>query len=196
MTSDTGNPHTASAQRSLILRCAFCLLMLLGQTTFAQVTGIVVDSKTKQPLEYVNVFYAKQRIGELTDLNGKFSIKENDNWNELTVSALGYVTKLVKLQPGKKKNLVIKLVSEPHKIEGVTIVSKKKKYKKENNPAVELMQKVMTRVRTVNVPKDINVAKSNLNSVTSTISLNGGTNDAVANEANGLLPRKASSPPQ
>lgn len=143
MTSDTGNPHTASAQRSLILRCAFCLLMLLSQTAFAQVTGIVVDSKTKQPLEYVNVFYAKQRIGELTDLNGKFSIKENDNWNELTVSALGYVTKLVKLQPGKKKNLVIKLVSEPHKIEGVTIISKKKKYKKENNPAVELMQKVI-----------------------------------------------------
>lgn len=120
-----------------------CLLFFITMTADAQVTGMVIDSKTKQPLDYVNVYYAKQRVGDLTDLKGRFSIQENDGWNELTVSALGYVTQLVKLRPGKKKNLVIKLVSEPRQISGVTVTAKKKKYKKENNPAVELMQQVI-----------------------------------------------------
>lgn len=136
----------------------FCFFMLVNYVFFfacchlhAQVTGIVVDSKTKQPIEFAHVYYAQQKTGEMTDEQGKFSIKEDDKLNELTVSFLGYVTQSVKLRPGKKKNLVIKLVAAPRMLRDIVVTAKKKKYKKENNPAVELMKKVIAHKKSSNL---------------------------------------------
>lgn len=109
----------------------------------AQVTGVVIDSKTRQPLDFVNVYYEGKNVGEQTDENGRFVVKEDSSWNELTVSTMGYVKQVVKLVPGKKKNLTIRLVPEPRKLQGVTITAKKTKYSRKNNPAVELMRKVI-----------------------------------------------------
>ncbi|MBQ5834707.1 MAG: carboxypeptidase-like regulatory domain-containing protein, partial [Bacteroidaceae bacterium] len=44
---------------------------------------------------------------------------------------------------GKKKNLRIRLVPEPRKLSGVTVSAQKTKYSRKNNPAVELMRKVI-----------------------------------------------------
>lgn len=122
----------------LLFICMFCAL-----AADAQVTGVVVDAKTRQPLDFVNVYYEGKNVGEQTDENGRFVVKEDSLWNELTVSTMGYVTQVVKLVPGKKKNLTIKLVPEPRKLQGVTITAKKTKYSRKNNPAVELMRKVI-----------------------------------------------------
>lgn len=112
-------------------------------SALAQVTGTVIDSKTRQPLDYVNVYYDGKNVGDQTDENGRFVVREDSTWNKLSVSTMGYVTQVVTLYPGKKKNLLIKLVPEPRKLEGVTITAKKQKYSRKNNPAVELMKKVI-----------------------------------------------------
>ena len=92
-------------------------MLFLSLGAKAQVTGVVIDSKTRQPIDYVNVYYEGTTTGGQTDSKGRFSIKEDDRWNELTVSTMGYVTQKVRLVPGKKKNLKIMLVSSPRQIQ-------------------------------------------------------------------------------
>ena len=121
----------------------FSIFVLTFSEALSQVTGVVYDSRSRQPLDYVNVYYDGKNVGDLTDEKGRFIIKEDEGWNELTISSMGYVTQVVKLYPGKKKNLVIRLVPEPRKLNDVTITAKKKKYSRKNNPAVELMRKVI-----------------------------------------------------
>lgn len=117
------------------------LFMSLGIN--AQVTGTVIDSKTRQPLDYVNVYYEGKNIGGMTDKKGWFEIKEDDKLKELTVSTMGYVSQKVKLYPGINKNLTIRLVSQPRQIDAVMVEAKRGKYSRKNNLAVELMQKVI-----------------------------------------------------
>lgn len=110
----------------------------------AQVTGKVIDSKTREMLDYVNVYYDGKNVGEQTDEDGRFVIKEDSTWKELTVSLMGYQTQKVKLKDfGKNKDLTIKLVPEGKTLMGVTVSAKKARYSRKNNPAVELMKKVI-----------------------------------------------------
>ncbi len=124
----------------------FILAILLNITfsVLAQVTGKVIDSKTREPLDYVNVFYDGKNIGEQTDEDGRFVIKEDSLLHELTISSLGYVTQVVKLKDfGKNKDITIKLVPENKTLEGVTVKARRARYSRKNNPAVELMKKVI-----------------------------------------------------
>ncbi len=131
------------------MRRIFFLLFYVISTvvSLAQVTGKVIDSKTRQPLDYVNVYYEGKNCGEMTDENGMFVIKEDSSWNELTIHTIGYITQVIKLDKIKNKNqnLVIKLVPEARILSGVVVAGKKTKYSRKNNPAVELMRKVIER---------------------------------------------------
>ena len=117
----------------------------------AQVTGVVYDSKSRKPLDFVNVYYKGAGIGGQTDAKGRFVIRESDKHNELTVSSVGYVTQTINLKPGNKKNLVIRLVPESRKLDAVTVTAKKKRYSRKDNPAVTLMQNVIANKGNVSI---------------------------------------------
>ncbi len=119
------------------------LFTLFVSHSNAQVTGIVIDSRSRQPLDYVNVYYEGKNVGDQTDENGHFALREDSTWNELTVSTMGYVTQKIKLIPGKSKNLTIKLVPEPRQLQGVTVTARRTRYSRKNNPAVDLMRQVI-----------------------------------------------------
>lgn len=127
----------------------FILSLLITFCTIianAQVTGKVIDSKTREVLDYVNVYYDGKNVGEQTDENGRFVIKEDSTWKELTVASMGYVTQKIKLKDYKKnKDILVKLVPEGKSLEGVTVSAKRKRYSRKNNPSVELMRKVIER---------------------------------------------------
>jgi len=111
----------------------------------AQVTGRVIDAKTREPLDYVNVYYDKTGIGEQTDEKGRFVLREDSAYRELTISTMGYITKVIKLKAfGSNKNLQVKLEPEARLLDGVTVQAKKKKYSRKNNPAVDLMRNVIS----------------------------------------------------
>jgi len=127
--------------RLLILSC---VLFLTALTSNAQVTGKVIDARTRNALDYVNVYYEGKNVGEQTDENGHFVIKEDSAWHEITVTTMGYVTKVIKLKNyGKNKNMTIKLEPEARSLSNVNVIAKRGKYSRKNNPAVELMRKVI-----------------------------------------------------
>ena len=127
-------------------KLSICLIALTLSCllSHAQVTGRVIDSKTREVIDYVNVYYDGKNVGEQTDENGRFAIKEDSTWHELTISSLGYQTQVYRLKDfGTNKNITIRLVPENQILEGVTVSSKRGRYSRKNNPAVELMRKVI-----------------------------------------------------
>lgn len=125
------------------------LAVLLSMLMFtlalkAQVAGTVIDSKTRKPLEFVNVYYEGKSYGVQTDEDGRFILREDSNWHELTVSTMGYERQVVKLGAfGKNKDLKIRLKPEGENMKEVTVTTKRTRYSRKNNPAVEFMRKVI-----------------------------------------------------
>lgn len=120
------------------------LLSLISVTSFAQVTGRVIDAKTRQALDYVNVYYEGKNCGEMTDEKGHFVIKEDSAWREITIYSMGYVKKVIKLKDfGQNKNMTVKLEPEDRTLAEVTVSAKRSRYSRKNNPAVELMRRVI-----------------------------------------------------
>lgn len=120
------------------------LFMMLYCSMQAQVTGRVIDSKTREALDFVNVYYDGKNVGEQTDEEGRFVIKEDSTWKELSISSLGYQTQTIRLKDfGKNKDITVKLVPDTKTLTGVTVTTKRARYSRKNNPAVELMKKVI-----------------------------------------------------
>ena len=114
-----------------------------GNYAVAQtVSGIVVDAKSGSPRPFVNVYYEGKGVGAATDENGNFSVPYRKGWNILTISSVGFKKMEIPIS-GPIENLKVRLEVNSQTIKGVSIKGKRKKYDRKNNPAVELMRKVI-----------------------------------------------------
>lgn len=119
------------------------VLAMQGNYAVAQtVSGIVVDAKSGSPLPFVNVYYEGKGVGAATDENGNFSVPYRRGWNILTISSVGFKKMEIPIS-GPIENLKVRLEVNSQTIKGVSIKGKRKKYDRKNNPAVELMRKVI-----------------------------------------------------
>ncbi len=124
-------------------RYTLSLLFLLASVCgAAQIKGVVRDSLTNEPLMYITVQYEGKGVGGITNAKGEFNVESHRGWNELTFSAVGYVTKRVKLTPGVRM-LNVKMVTSEIELAEVVVKPKKEKYSRKNNPAVDFMRKVI-----------------------------------------------------
>ncbi|NCD71506.1 DUF5686 and carboxypeptidase-like regulatory domain-containing protein [Mucilaginibacter agri] len=126
------------------------LLLLISTTLFAQaqntvVRGTVTDAKTKETLPYVTVVFAGSTQGISTDNNGKFTITtSNATYNQIKVSFVGYKTVVRAIEPGKEQTINIALGVDTRLLGEVVVKGgKKAKYRNKDNPAVELIRKVI-----------------------------------------------------
>ena len=85
--------------------------------------------------------YKGHKIAVSSDGEGKFTIEKKPGLM-LTISALSYKTATVKVDE-KTSFLEIKLKDDSHKLGEVVVKSKKGRYKRKDNPAVELMRRVI-----------------------------------------------------
>ena len=118
------------------------LLTIIVPKAFGQLTGVVTDSITNEPLMYISVFYEGKGVGGITDVNGVYKIETRRGWNKVTFSAIGYVTKVVTIPSGAKE-LNVKLSPADIQLKEVVIKPQKEKYSRKNNPAVDFMRKVI-----------------------------------------------------
>lgn len=119
------------------------VLAMQGNYAVAQtVSGIVVDAKSGSPLPFVNVYYEGKGVGAATDENGNFSVPYRKGWNILTISSVGFKKMEIPIS-GPIENLKVRLEVNSQTIKGISIKGKRKKYDRKNNPAVELMRKVI-----------------------------------------------------
>lgn len=125
---------------------SFLLFLLLGcciSVSAQNIQGVVTDSLTNEPILYLSVFYEGKGVGSITDNDGNYKVETRKGWNKLTFSAVGYVTKVVNIIPGVTKNLNVRMRPDDIMLDEVVVKPKREKYSRKNNPAVELMKKVI-----------------------------------------------------
>ena len=115
----------------------------VSETSPSHLTGVVRDSVTNEPIPYASVSYEGKGVGSISDINGAYRITTRKGWNEVTFTAVGYKKKTVKIVPGVTTKLSIKLQSTDIQLTEIVVKPKKEKYSRKNNPAVELMKKVI-----------------------------------------------------
>ena len=119
-----------------------CLMtLMMWQISVAQnVTGCVTDAETGETLPSVNIYYeGRQGHGSPSDLDGNYSLPFEEG--TLVFSMVGYQTQ--KIQITKPRNLNIKLIPDTKMVKEVLIQKKRQRYSRKNNPAVEMMKKVI-----------------------------------------------------
>ncbi len=107
------------------------------------VRGIVTDSITNEPLPFVNIIFQGKNIGTTTDFDGKFSISSQWASSIIKASFVGYHPFVKKIILGKSQYIEIKLRPQNIDLKEVVIKTEVKKYKNKDNPAVELIRKVI-----------------------------------------------------
>ncbi|MBQ2123480.1 MAG: carboxypeptidase-like regulatory domain-containing protein [Bacteroidaceae bacterium] len=116
--------------------------IVLALPALAQkITGVVTDAQTGEPLPYVNVYYKGGRIGVQSNEQGKYSISYHPD--ELYFSCVGYTTK--RFTPKRAREFNVMLEQTETELSTATVTAQRKKYSRKNNPAVELMKKVIAR---------------------------------------------------
>jgi hypothetical protein len=126
---------------SITILLLFSGLAMEAQTHSA--AGVVIDSVTNKPMEYIAVYFEKTSTGCVTNYNGEFFLSGDSGKNILVVDAIGYKTRRITLNSNKISDLKIKLQPESIKLEGAIVKPKKERYKKKENPAVELIRNVI-----------------------------------------------------
>src|SRR5690606_36735190 len=123
-------------------------LLLMGVIAFsflsAQPTihGKVTDAASREGIPGATVVLLHTTIGTSTDSLGSYSITPTPQATAIRFSALGYKTVTKWLNPDTSQTIDVELEEDFRALEEV-VVSGKGKYRNRNNPAVELIRKVI-----------------------------------------------------
>lgn len=109
----------------------------------AQIRGVVLDAGDGYGVPYANVFIPETHENVMADGEGNFVLRHN-HVAKIVVSSVGYEKLTVDLDRGAD-TLTVRLRPSTHNLAEVTIKSRRRRYRRKNNPAVELMRKVIER---------------------------------------------------
>ena len=137
-------------QRLLNYILTTILILFCSLNASAQISGVVTDSLTNEPIMYVIVQYEGEGVGTVTNADGEYEVEVLPGWNELTFSSIGYKTKKIKFKSGTK-TINVKLQEDDIMLSEVTVKPQKEHYSRKNNPAVEFMRKVIANKKKQNL---------------------------------------------
>ncbi|QTE21433.1 SusC/RagA family TonB-linked outer membrane protein [Polaribacter cellanae] len=113
----------------MIKKIFFLIILFFAFSSFSQeeriINGVVLDTKTNNPLPSASILIKGTKKGAVTNFNGKFAYKVKSKTNIkdiiLVVKFIGYKSKEVKL--GKKSYFVIKLQEDVANLDEIIITS-------------------------------------------------------------------------
>ena len=124
----------------------FSLLLLLPAYLSAGaqelLTGCVTDAETGDCIPMASVVYKGHNVAVVSDVDGQYRIARHNGWN-VTFSAVGYKSRIVAVSEKTKNRLIIALKPDQQMLQEVSVKAKRHRYSRKDNPAVELMRKVI-----------------------------------------------------
>ena len=164
----------------MIKRISLLLLFVVAfvATTFAQIKGRVVDKETGEPIPYLSVYYEGKGVGTITNDEGYYNVSYVEGCKELTFSMVGYKT-VVKVVSASTKTLNVKMTSDNVALDEVVIKPTSDKYSRKNNPAVEMIKKVIASKKRYNWRNNDYFSYSKYQKIT--FSVNNITEDSLRN---------------
>ncbi len=132
----------------------FLFFLLIPILTFSQtlLQGTVVDANTKKPLSFASVT-TNTTIRVLTDIDGKFTLKTTNNFNEITISYAGYSSIKIPIK-ATTKFISVKLKTTVENLNEVLITARE-------NPALKIIRKTIENKSKNNIEKALNSFKFN-----------------------------------
>ncbi|MDE6648279.1 MAG: DUF5686 and carboxypeptidase regulatory-like domain-containing protein, partial [Prevotella sp.] len=122
-------------------------LLLLGIAARGQqLRGTITDADTGDTIAFASAVYKGHRIAAVSDAYGRYQIARHEGWS-LTFSAVGYKSRSVTITAKTQPRLDIRLKPDRQMLAEVTVKSKSSRYSRKNNPAVELMRRVIAAKR-------------------------------------------------
>lgn len=131
----------------------FIALIWLSAPSVAQsqIKVYVTDAATGDSVPYVSLMYRAKEESRVAGRNGEATIDRYEG-QMLRVSAVGYKAKNIRITSKTDSVLNVTLVSSAHKLGEVVVRGRKKrKYSRKNNPAVELMRRVIAAKKRTNL---------------------------------------------
>jgi len=116
--------------------------MLVTLQSAAQLVGWVVDAQTGDSIPYASAIYRGNHVMVSGDDKGRFQIERHEGWY-LTISAVGYKSQKIMIDKKTPNELHFALQQETKHLKEVVVKTKRSKYSRKNNPAVELMKRVI-----------------------------------------------------
>ena len=110
----------------------------------AQIRGYIIDAETGDSIPYASAIYKGHGVAVASGIDGKYQISRHDGW-QLTFSAVGYVSQTVVINSKVKNTFNVHLKQDSKLLGNVVVKSRRHRYSRKNNPAVELMRKVIAK---------------------------------------------------
>ncbi|MBQ6209432.1 MAG: carboxypeptidase-like regulatory domain-containing protein [Prevotella sp.] len=120
----------------------FFLLSMLAIAANGQIHGVVTDAVTGDTIFYPSASYKGNHVAVSGDAQGRYSIARHNGWY-LTFSAVGYQSKRVMISQKTPSLFNVKLKPDTKQLAEVVVKKKRGKYSRKDNPAVELMRRVI-----------------------------------------------------
>ncbi|MFA8301243.1 MAG: DUF5686 family protein [Hyphomicrobiales bacterium] len=124
---------------SLFSPCSF------GQMEYS---GIVIDKKSKSPLPFVNVYWAKHKRGVITNIDGEFKISNPYNEDVLNFSFIGYKPYSLNVKNFDAEGMEILMQKDAFVLDEVVIFP-------DINPAIRIIKNVISN-KEINDPNKLN----------------------------------------
>ena len=121
---------------------AFFLLAVTMTVNAQKISGVVVDAETGDTLLYPSASYKGHHVAVSGNAMGAYTIQRHNGW-QMTFSAVRYKSKTVNVTASTPSVLNVKLKPDTKQLSEVVVKSKRGKYSRKDNPAVELMRRVI-----------------------------------------------------
>ena len=123
----------------------FITTLLITIGLHAQFYGQVIDASTGEPIPFAAIKYVGTSEGRASDIDGNFELPILDNYSKFEITFLGYKPVTVTVPRGRQeiRGQIIKMYPDDFLLNEVVVKKSKIKYSRKNNPAVDLMRKVI-----------------------------------------------------
>lgn len=135
--------------KNLLLLFLIIPLVSISQN---RIQGIVIDSKSKQPLPFASIV-TNTNFGTLTDVDGKFHVKAKNAFHQITISYVGYQSVTIPISE-KDRFISVKLKASVEKLKEILITAKE-------NPALQIIRNTIKNKTKNNIEKSLNSFKFN-----------------------------------
>ena len=130
-------------KRQLAIALSFIIYLLSYTPAGAQtITGHVLDAQTGDTIPMASCIYHGHGVAVAGSIDGYFQIDRHDGW-PLTFSAVGYQQQTIIVDSRTPHYLRVKLKPDSKVLKEVVVKTKRQRYSRKNNPAVEMMKKVV-----------------------------------------------------
>jgi hypothetical protein len=122
--------------------CLFLAVLSLPVAAQQVIRGVIKDSETGEGIAYASVVYDGRKGSVVADAQGRFNITRKQS-GSLSFSAVGYKKRNLKLNEIGDQTIEVTLSPDKRMLAEVKIGKKRSRYSRRNNPAVELMRRVV-----------------------------------------------------